>query len=149
MFVIYGEYRFAKRKAGYKSVWCESCNQHAYAERHRHFKFGHLFWLPLIPLGFHSEWFCLECGKDPKGPARSGNFSIGFFAVLAFAVSAAMFAFPAGKGDEVYFVWGARNQNRLTIVNTLAACFCLLTALVLIAGFFLPFIKIQEALLKN
>lgn len=49
----------------------------------------------------------------------------------------------------IYFAWGTKTRDRLQVVNILATCVCLLTALILIAGYFLPFIKIQEALLSK
>jgi len=44
----------------------------------------HLFWIPILPLGVWSRWFCRYCGARPHAAARTGRgFKIAGAVLLA------------------------------------------------------------------
>jgi hypothetical protein len=49
----------------------------------------------------------------------------------------------------LHFGWAAKRQKRLMWFNILAVLVCVLTALILIGGLFLPYMQIQEALKRK
>ena len=72
MLVIHGHYKFARRPTAFRNGHChhcESCTRHI---QYRFFMVMHLFWLPLLPLGFWREWQCTQCSRDPAPVARRG-----------------------------------------------------------------------------
>ena len=49
----------------------------------------------------------------------------------------------------LYFGWAAKKHNRLMWFNTLAFLVCIITALFLIGGLFLPYLKIEGSLRRK
>lgn len=65
MFFIFGTKSFFIKTKSYKSVWCIHCEKPVVATKIRRFAMWHLFYIPLLPLGFRTEWRCAACNKDP------------------------------------------------------------------------------------
>jgi hypothetical protein len=67
MIIVYGLYKFAQQLVGYRQDFCNNCRTPVVAQRMRYFRCGHLFWIPLLPLGFRETWHCSQCTNDPRG----------------------------------------------------------------------------------
>ena len=71
MLVIYGRYRWFPKNVAFRNDYCLHCDEPVLAVRERTFDVLHLFWLPLIPIGFWRKWFCSQCSRPPSLPPRT------------------------------------------------------------------------------
>lgn len=67
----------------------------------------HIYWIPFLPVGFWSRWYCTSCGSRPHFATRTrrgfkvaGALALGFMAFLAWVV-------PIEPGEETW-MWGMR-----------------------------------------
>lgn len=89
MIVIYGFYRFAQKRIGYRNDFCLTCKTECLAEQQRSFNCGHLFFVPLLPLGFFTRWVCPTCKMNPHyrfGSRSLGEIFSGVFGFLTFVL---------------------------------------------------------------
>jgi hypothetical protein len=106
MFIIYGTHCFAPKRVGFRTDVCLSCGKEAISLAFRSFDVGHVYWLPLLPLGFRRHWQCSACGEDPRGErTRQGMKVLGAIAFLLGGV--AMWLGPTDQGDAG-FIWAMR-----------------------------------------
>ena len=63
-----GIYSFGGKIIAYRNDFCLSCVAPRRAFRARTFDVAHVFYIPLIPLGFLRRWHCSVCGRDPHAP---------------------------------------------------------------------------------
>ncbi len=122
MLVIHGYYRFARRLAAYRRDYCLSCNAEGLALQRRAFYVLHVFWVPLLPVGFWRSWHCATCGRDPHvlpGVRRSIRWAV----VACLALLA--FAFWAGplrvESSDAAFIWSMRVLLPLVTLTALWA----------------------------
>ena len=66
MFYIYGTKQFDIKKHGYKNTNCEHCDMTSLCTEWRWSSWAHLFFIPLLPLGYDSSFTCNACGQEPK-----------------------------------------------------------------------------------
>jgi hypothetical protein len=66
MIIIYGLHKFDRHYVGYRQDFCNQCRTHVTAKRMRYFRCGHLFFIPLLPLGYRETWHCAQCNGDPR-----------------------------------------------------------------------------------
>jgi hypothetical protein len=84
MLVIHGYYRFGKKCVGVKKDYCNKCKGESVVSQMRTLDVLHIYFIPLIPIGFVKRWECSLCGKDPRVwyKVRSGIMTF-FYAVVA------------------------------------------------------------------
>jgi hypothetical protein len=121
MLLLHGLYRFAPRRVAYRNDFCISCGQERLAEQIRTFNMAHIFWLPVIPLGFWKSWACTVCRRDPhvSGKTRR-SFKIAG-AVLLALMAVTFWVVPPPEGEDVLMVWGFRVVLTLGFVATVAS----------------------------
>ncbi len=56
---------YKSRIVAYRNDFCLSCEGPSRAHQIRSLKAYHVFFIPVLPLGFWREWQCSECGRDP------------------------------------------------------------------------------------
>jgi len=95
MLVIFGRYRFAAKIVAFRNDWCARCNREVVAVAERTIDFGHFFWIPILPLGIWTRWFCKDCGMDPAQSAETSRAVRVLTLLLVLGV-----LLPAG-----YFAW--------------------------------------------
>lgn len=107
MLICYGIYRFRQRIVGCRNDFCNACKKEALTERWRSFNMGHLFWVPLLPLGWHERWLCTCCGRNPRARYVTGR---GYYiaGLIAFALIAALGWCMPPVGEDAGTVWGMR-----------------------------------------
>lgn len=88
MIIVYGTHRFVRRRVAYRQDFCVSCESERVTEQIRSFVVGHLYWIPLLPLGFFKEWRCPHCGLDPTQRVRTSRKLVRTFAGLVGLVAA-------------------------------------------------------------
>jgi hypothetical protein len=105
LFILHGIYHFKPKIVAYRNDFCLTCAAPRRAFRARTFDVIHIFYIPLIPLGFLRRWHCSVCGRDPhthpgtrKGFKWAGVVILAFLAVVLWGVP------PAGDP----WVWPMR-----------------------------------------
>ena len=108
MIITHGVYRFAPKRVAYRGDYCLRCQSERVAELRRTFDAGHLFFVPILPLGYRQHWHCSICGRDPhERIASSRGFRL--FAAIAFGCFAAFAWLIPIDGPEVApIAWGLR-----------------------------------------
>jgi hypothetical protein len=106
VFVVYGMHHFAARTVGFRPDFCVSCQNEVISVESRSFDVGHIYWLPLIPLGFRRHWRCRTCGQNPRSE-RTGVVVQGLAAAMFFVVSIITWMEPA-SADNATFAWAVR-----------------------------------------
>jgi len=100
MLIIHGAYHFWPKRVAFRSDYCLSCRAVGRSIAIRTFDVGHIFWIPILPVGLWKHWRCVRCGAEPHttpGTRRSfkwvGLVLLVFFSVLAWVE-------PATPPDE-------------------------------------------------
>lgn len=90
MLILHGIYRFRPKLVAYRNDFCLTCASPRRAYRTRTFDVVHIFFIPLVPLGFLRRWHCAVCENDPHvhpGTRRSLKWA-GVFLLALLAVGA-------------------------------------------------------------
>lgn len=92
MLIIHGIYHLRSRRIAFRNDYCLSCQQSRRSFQIRTFDVAHVFWIPILPLGFWKRWICAACGRQPDVSARmrrpfkwAGLFVLLFLSVLTWA----------------------------------------------------------------
>ena len=56
MVIIHGVYHWSPKQVEFRNDYCLSCSAQRRAIRVRTFDVAHLFWIPILPLGFWKRW---------------------------------------------------------------------------------------------
>lgn len=88
MLIVFGVYRWLPKRIAFRSDYCLSCSAPRRALQVRTFNVGHIYYIPLLPLGFWKRWLCTICGHDPHvtTKTRRGFKWVGLFILLLFSV---------------------------------------------------------------
>jgi hypothetical protein len=87
--LLHGHYEFRTRRAVCRNDYCTQCQRAAFTEGFRSLCVIHIFFIPLIPLGFVTDWRCTSCGKDPLSrrplprPLAWAGLAFSLFALIA------------------------------------------------------------------
>lgn len=73
MIILFGTHHFARRKTAVRKDFCNACERECVAEQWQSFDCGHLFFIPVLPLGTRQRWHCSLCGKDPRARYKTRN----------------------------------------------------------------------------
>jgi len=65
MLILFGTHRFNTKKVYARKDFCNACKSECLTEQFASFDCGHIFFIPLLPLGTRKRWRCSLCGKDP------------------------------------------------------------------------------------
>lgn len=108
MLLLYGTHQFKRKVVAYRNDYCTYCESARLALRISSFWWFHFFFVPLIPLGRHSNWHCKECGKDPHGKGKRTSAMVWaiIFAVLFGGTTILYWTLPTDGpgGDNVFAV---------------------------------------------
>jgi hypothetical protein len=107
VFVVSGAYYWWRKRVGFRNDYCLSCAAERRAVCIRSFDVGHIFWIPLLPVGFWKHWYCPVCGSDPH--ARPRTRPIFKWAGVLILISLALLSWiePMTAGDEAV-TWAFR-----------------------------------------
>jgi len=100
MLLVHGIYRFWQKRVAFRNDYCLSCAQPRRSVQIRSFNVLHIFWIPLIPLGFWKPWYCTACGTDPHSGGTRRSFKWLALPVLLF-LAAAFWANPIDREIEI------------------------------------------------
>jgi hypothetical protein len=65
MLIIRGSYHFWPKKVAFRNDYCLRCKAPRRSVAIRTFDVGHVFWIPILPVGFWKRWQCEVCGQPP------------------------------------------------------------------------------------
>jgi len=65
MFIVTGAYHFWPKRVAFRNDYCLTCQVPRRSIAIRTFDVGHIFWIPILPVGFWKHWKCDVCGQDP------------------------------------------------------------------------------------
>ena len=108
--LIHGVYHWRPKRVAFRNDYCITCDAERVAIQVRTIDVWHTLWIPLVPLGAHRRWWCLECGCRPD-LARTARRSIKILLAGVLAALAAPFwlvsATSSDSGDATV-VWSMR-----------------------------------------
>jgi len=101
MFIVYGAYHFWPKRVAFRNDYCLACQAPRRSIAVRTFDVGHIFWIPILPVGYWKHWKCAVCGRDPHvNPKTRRSFQwAGLFCLIAVSV-----VFWAVPGDPDFGV---------------------------------------------
>lgn len=65
MFIVTGAYHFWPKRVAFRDDYCLSCQAPRRSIALRTFDVGHIYWIPILPVGFWKHWKCTVCNRDP------------------------------------------------------------------------------------
>jgi hypothetical protein len=102
MLIIHGAYHFWPKRVAFRNDYCFACKRVRRAVAIRTFDVGHIFWIPILPVGFWKHWRCANCGSEPHATGRFGAW----FWLLVFGFLSVACWLGTPTPDVVD--WGAR-----------------------------------------
>jgi hypothetical protein len=104
MVIIHGMYNFRPKRLAFRNDFCLSCGRPRRSVRIRTFDMWHIFWIPILPLGFWKRWICTACGRQPHVSTKTRPFFIWVGLSILLILSAAVWAMPIDR-DFVTGIW--------------------------------------------
>ena len=114
MIVVHGIYRFAQKRLAFRNDFCLRCEGMRLAVKVRSLNVVHLYWVPVLPLGWWKKWFCSVCGRDPHQRVRTKRF-YKVLLVIVLALAALPVWFAPLTPDRPAWVWPVRMVMLLAI----------------------------------
>jgi len=106
MLLIHGAYHFWPKLVGFRNDYCLPCQAPRRAIAVRTFDVGHIYWIPILPVGFWKHWKCTACGRDPHVTVKTRrSFK---WAGLACLVIVSLFSWMAPAESDPAFHWALR-----------------------------------------
>ncbi len=94
MLIIHGVYHFHPKRIAFRNDYCLPCSQARRSVQMRTFDVAHIFWIPIIPLGYWNRWICTACGRQTTANTKTrrpfkwaGLFVLLILSVLSWAGS--------------------------------------------------------------
>jgi ribosomal protein L37AE/L43A len=105
MLIIHGAYHFWPKRVAFRNDYCLSCKAPRRSIAVRTFDVGHIFWVPILPVGFWRHWQCSVCGRKPH-VARWSVRSLKWVALACLiGVSAIFWAVPEANTGSALIGW--------------------------------------------
>lgn len=124
MLIIHGIYHWKPRRIAFRRDYCRSCEAERLSTLVRTFDVLHVFWIPVLPIGVWSRWFCTHCGERPHAATRTRRgFKIA--GILAMALmTLASWAVPVDvPKEDAWLVWVMRIGFPLALVGLAVSAF--------------------------
>lgn len=119
MLIVHGTYHFRAKRVAFRSDFCIPCNSRRTSICVRTLDVIHVFWVPVLPIGFFRRWYCTTCGQRPE-LARTARRSIKVLAAVVVAILALFFWLaPIRNSDdrtEVIAIWSLRIGSAIGLV---------------------------------
>jgi hypothetical protein len=71
MFIVYGSYHFWPKKVGFRDGYCLGCQAPRRSIAIRTLDVGHMFWIPILPVGFWKHCKSSMCNRDPHANTKT------------------------------------------------------------------------------
>lgn len=104
--LVWGIYRWWPKQVAFRADYCRACQSPRLSVLVRTLDVLHLFWIPVLPLGLWSRWFCGTCGRRPHEATRTRRgFKVAGAVVLALMSAAVWIPLPE---EDPRLVWALR-----------------------------------------
>jgi len=90
IFIHGGTYHWKPRRIAFRADYCRACDASRISVLIRTVDVLHLFWIPVLPIGIWSRWFCSSCGHRPHQATRTRRGFIVAGAIILALVSTAV-----------------------------------------------------------
>lgn len=108
MFILHGIYHFKPKVVAYRNDFCLRCSVPRRAYQTRSFDAVHLYYIPILPLGFLRHWRCSVC-KNPPHVSPYTRKSFKWAAVFILPLFTAVAWIPGvAERDSVVIMWFMR-----------------------------------------
>lgn len=107
MFIVTGVYHWLPKPVAFRNDYCLTCAQERRAVRIRTFDVGHIFWIPVLPVGFWKHWCCSACDNDPHANPRTRR-SFKWIGVVILILFSVLSWIEPVTPDSVEFTWICR-----------------------------------------
>jgi hypothetical protein len=113
-----GVYRFWSKRVAFRNDYCVACDAQRLAVQVRSFYVGHVWWVPVLPLGFWKQWVCSACSRPPHVVTRTRRgFKVALIGV------AILFALPiwllTPEPGEVAGFWSLRLASVVLLAGSI------------------------------
>jgi hypothetical protein len=105
MLIIHGIYKFKPKTVAYRNDFCLTCACPRRAYQEKTFDVLHIYFVPLLPVGFWKRWKCEVCKKDPHAHLGTRKSFKWVGVVLLAAFSGAAWFEPVAAD---YWLWSLR-----------------------------------------
>lgn len=123
MFIIHGAYHFWPKRVAFRNDYCLTCRCTCRSLAIRTFDVGHIFWIPILPVGAWKHWRCTNCGKEPHtSPGTRKSFKwAGLVLLVLFSALSWFAASTPPDGFDWTFRLGGPIAAALLLVHLLRA----------------------------
>jgi hypothetical protein len=123
MVVIHGIYHWRPRRVAFRNDYCRACKAQTVSVLIRTVDVFHLFWIPVLPVGIWSRWFCKRCGGRPHQAVttRRGFKIAGAVVLILMSLGVWIPLPPATEGIEM--IWALRFAFPLALAFTFVSIF--------------------------
>jgi hypothetical protein len=97
MLIIRGAYHLWPKRVAFRNDYCLKCKAPRRSVAVRSFDVGHIFWIPLLPVGFWRHWTCSVCGKEPHASRKLKRALMWRGLFILIPLSIAFWAIPADR----------------------------------------------------
>ena len=104
MLLIRGSYHFWPKRVAFRNDYCLRCQSPRRSIAIRTFDVGHIFWIPILPVGFWKRWQCEVCGQAPHAYPKVRRIFKWMGFVFSIALSLLVWTAP-GSGDFGMLAW--------------------------------------------
>jgi hypothetical protein len=74
VFIIHGVYHFWPKCVAFRNDYCLTCQAPTRCVAVRTFDVGHIFWIPILPVGLWKHWQCSRCESEPHTSSTTRPF---------------------------------------------------------------------------
>lgn len=122
MLIVSGRYRFKPKRVAFRNDFCLKCDQPRRSVEYRSFDAFHIFWIPIVPLGFRRRWLCATCGRPPHVNVKTRRPFVWIGLFILILLGALFWALPVDPdfvGGTWFFRMGGPVGAILVLVHLL------------------------------
>jgi hypothetical protein len=110
MVLIHGAYHFWPKRVAFRNDYCLYCRGRRGSIASRTFDVGHVFWIPILPVGLWKHWRCTSCGRDPHVNPYASRSSKWAWLVVLIGVAVIFWTAPITQEDAetIATIWAFR-----------------------------------------
>ena len=123
MIFIHGTYHWRPKRIAFRNDYCRVCNGPTVSVLIRTLDVLHIFWIPVLPLGFWSRWFCLRCSARPHQTVVTRRAFKIAGAVVFILMSLGVWIPLPPDTEGIEMIWALRVVFPLALVFTLVSIF--------------------------
>ena len=120
MIVIFGLYHWLPRLVAFRADYCCHCESATTSVLVRTLDVLYIYWIPVLPVGRWSRWFCKACARRPHVAPRTRRDGFKMAGAIILALMILLFWFGVSPGAvEPSVLWTGRLLFPLALAFTL------------------------------